>query len=46
MVVMLCADGEFAYAYNRGISAEDLRHELITAANKIRNMMEAKHEGR
>ncbi|HEY4358237.1 MAG TPA: hypothetical protein VGN16_21000 [Acidobacteriaceae bacterium] len=42
IVVALYDDGFFAFTYRQGISPEDLRHELITAANKIRNQLGAK----
>lgn len=38
VVVALYDDGH-AWASGTGISGDDLRHELITAANKIRNEM-------
>lgn len=40
LVLVLREDG-FSYAAKNGEPADDLRHELITAANEIRRMMEA-----
>lgn len=41
VLVAVLGDGTFRYSIQRGIPAEDVRHELITLANNLRRDMEA-----
>lgn len=41
VLVAILEDGTFRYTVQRGIPAEDVRHELITLANNLRRDLEA-----
>jgi hypothetical protein len=45
-IVIAVYDGGYAASVRHGIPAEDVRHELITTANQLRNAMAAKEEAR
>jgi hypothetical protein len=42
IIVAVFADGSVAFDRERGLTPEDARHEVITAANKVRTLMESR----